>query len=69
MLVNGDSVVSVEQIIAVVIACVMIYVIIKFAKFITYYTDGCKQDQKLLDALNEMEYYSGRNDKSKSKDN
>lgn len=69
LLVNGDSVVSVEQIIAVVIACVMIYVIIKFAKFITYYTDGCKQDQKLLDALNEMEYYSGRNDKSKSKDN
>lgn len=36
---------------------ISIYVIITTAKYISYYTEGHRKDQRLLDAVMEMEYY------------
>ena len=36
---------------------ISINVIITTAKYISYYTEGYRKDQRLLDAVMEMEYY------------
>lgn len=45
------------KIILVLMLGISIYVIITTAKYISYYTEGYRIDQRLLDAVMEMEYY------------
>lgn len=46
-----------KQIVAALFIGMIIYMIISAIKFISYYTDGLWKDQRLLDAVMEMEYY------------
>lgn len=46
-----------KQIVAVLFVGLIIYMKISVIKFISYYTDGLWKDQRLLDAVMEMEYY------------
>lgn len=46
-----------KQIVAALFIGMIIYMIISAIKFISYYTDGLWKDQRLFDAINEMEFY------------
>lgn len=46
-----------KQIVAVLFVGLIIYMKISVIKFISYYTDGLWKDQRLFDAINEMEFY------------
>lgn len=46
-----------KQIVAVLFVGLILYMKISVIKFISYYTEGYRKDQRLLDAVMEMEYY------------
>lgn len=56
-LVDKNDVLLPTKIILVLMFGISIYVIITTAKYISYYTEGYRKDQRLLDAVMEMEYY------------
>lgn len=56
-LVDKNDVLLPTKIILVLMLGISIYVIITTAKYISYYTEWYRKDQRLLDAVMEMEYY------------
>ena len=51
---NDNAIVS--QIIGIIIIGLGVIAIVKFIKWITYYTEGYLKDERLLDVLDELEY-------------